>query len=84
LIDSLKEKGIAFDEVLLHVGLDTFAPVNEENVEEHAIHREWCQVSAATAEHIRRTKQAGGRIIAVAPPPCVPSNPLHVLCRRQS
>lgn len=65
LIDSLKEKGIAFDEVLLHVGLDTFAPVNEENVEEHAIHREWCQVSAATAEHIRRTKQAGGRIIAV-------------------
>jgi S-adenosylmethionine:tRNA ribosyltransferase-isomerase len=48
LIDSLKEKGIAFDEVLLHVGLDTFAPVNEENVEEHAIHREWCQVSAAT------------------------------------
>lgn len=65
LIDSLKEKGVAFDEVLLHVGLDTFAPVNEENVEEHAIHREWCLVSAATAEHIRRTKQHGGRVIAV-------------------
>ncbi len=65
LIDSLKEKGVGFSEVLLHVGLDTFAPVNEENVEEHAIHREWCQVSAETAQRIRETKQAGGRVIAV-------------------
>jgi len=65
LIDSLKEKGIGFEEVLLHVGLDTFAPVNEENVEDHAIHREWCQVSASTAERIRQTKRAGGRVIAV-------------------
>ena len=65
LIDSLKEKDVDFSEVLLHVGLDTFAPVNEENVEEHAIHREWCQVSAETAQRIRETKQAGGRVIAV-------------------
>lgn len=65
LIDSLKEKGVDFSEVLLHVGLDTFAPVNEENVEEHHIHREWCQVSAETAQRIRETKQAGGRVIAV-------------------
>ena len=65
LIETLKEKGIGFEEMLLHVGLDTFAPVNEENVEEHAIHREWCQVSAATAERIRQTKENGGRIIAV-------------------
>ncbi|MHB8808226.1 MAG: tRNA preQ1(34) S-adenosylmethionine ribosyltransferase-isomerase QueA [Anaerolineaceae bacterium] len=65
LIDSLQKKGVGFVEVLLHVGLDTFAPVNEENVEEHAIHREWCQVSAETAQRIRATKQAGGRVIAV-------------------
>jgi len=34
-------------------------------VEEHHIHREWCQVSAATAQRIRETKQKGGRVIAV-------------------
>jgi S-adenosylmethionine:tRNA ribosyltransferase-isomerase len=65
LIQSLQKSGIGFAEVLLHVGLDTFAPVNEENVEEHHIHREWCQVSAATAQRIRETKQKGGRVIAV-------------------
>jgi len=65
LIDSLKEKGIQFAEVLLHVGLDTFAPVNEENAEDHAIHQEWCQVSEKTVRAVRETKQAGGRVIAV-------------------
>ena len=65
LIGSLKEQGIGFAEVLLHVGLDTFAPVNEANVEEHHIHREWCQVKEETARRIRETKQAGGRVIAV-------------------
>jgi len=65
LIQSLQKSGIGFAEVRLHVGLDTFAPVNEENVEEHHIHREWCQVSAATAQRIRETQQKGGRVIAV-------------------
>jgi S-adenosylmethionine:tRNA ribosyltransferase-isomerase len=65
LIQSLQKSGIGFAEVLLHVWLYTFAPVNEENVEEHHIHREWCQVSAATAQRIRETKQKGGRVIAV-------------------
>lgn len=65
LIRSLKAQGVQFTEVLLHVGLDTFAPVNEENVEDHHIHCEWCQVSEETANCIRATKQAGGRVIAV-------------------
>ena len=65
LIQSLKEDGIGFTEVLLHVGLDTFAPVNEENVEDHHIHREWCQVSEKVVEQIRETKRKGGRVIAV-------------------
>ncbi|HAF61402.1 MAG TPA: tRNA preQ1(34) S-adenosylmethionine ribosyltransferase-isomerase QueA [Anaerolineaceae bacterium] len=65
LIHDLQEKGVGFTEVLLHVGLDTFAPVNEENVEEHHIHREWCQVGQETVQRIRETKQRGGRVIAV-------------------
>ncbi len=65
LMQSLREKGVQFAEVLLHVGLDTFAPVTEDNVEEHVIHREWCQVNEDVVRRIRETKQAGGRVIAV-------------------
>jgi S-adenosylmethionine:tRNA ribosyltransferase-isomerase len=39
--------------------------VTEENVEEHVIHREWCQVNEDVVRRIRETKQAGGRVIAV-------------------
>jgi len=65
LIRSLKSGGVGYAEVLLHVGLDTFAPVREENVEEHPIHREWCQVSEETVRQVRATKRGGGRVIAV-------------------
>jgi S-adenosylmethionine:tRNA ribosyltransferase-isomerase len=47
------------------VGLDTFAPVNEENPEEHKIHSEWCELSQETANLINQTKRSGGRVIAV-------------------
>lgn len=65
LMDELKQAGIGLAEVTLHVGLDTFAPVTEEDVTEHQIHTEWCQLSPETAELINQTRQAGGRIIAV-------------------
>ena len=54
LMNHLKSKGIQFAEVTLHVGLDTFAPVTEENAEEHLIHREWCEVTKDTADMINR------------------------------
>ncbi|MEJ2757629.1 MAG: tRNA preQ1(34) S-adenosylmethionine ribosyltransferase-isomerase QueA [Anaerolineales bacterium] len=65
LIASLKEMGIGMAEVTLHVGLDTFAPVTEEDVTEHHIHTEWCQLSAETANQINRTRAVGGKIVAV-------------------
>ena len=65
LIQDLKAKGIGFAEVTLHVGLDTFAPVTEEDVREHIIHTEWCQLTPETAEAVRAAKAAGGRIVAV-------------------
>ena len=65
LLDHLKELGVGLAEVTLHVGLDTFAPVTEENADEHVIHTEWCEVTADTAKQINAAKAAGGRIIAV-------------------
>jgi S-adenosylmethionine:tRNA ribosyltransferase-isomerase len=65
LIESLKKQGIAFVEITLHVGLDTFAPVNEENPEEHKIHTEWCQVTQEIADKINHLSRQGGRVIAV-------------------
>ncbi|MCE1252934.1 MAG: tRNA preQ1(34) S-adenosylmethionine ribosyltransferase-isomerase QueA [Anaerolineae bacterium] len=65
LMERIKNKGVHFAEVTLHVGLDTFAPVKEDDPGEHQIHTEWCEVTAETAEQINRTKREGGRIIAV-------------------
>jgi S-adenosylmethionine:tRNA ribosyltransferase-isomerase len=65
LINELKTRGIGFAEVTLHIGLDTFAPVNEENAKEHVIHSEWCSLSAETAAAVNSTRHAGGRVIAV-------------------
>ena len=65
LIEKLEEKGIKFARVTLHVGLDTFAPVTEEDPLEHRIHTEWCELNELTADLINKTKAAGGRVIAV-------------------
>ncbi|MBC7876990.1 MAG: tRNA preQ1(34) S-adenosylmethionine ribosyltransferase-isomerase QueA [Anaerolineales bacterium] len=65
LLDMLKEKGVKIAYVTLHVGLDTFAPVTEENPEEHKIHTEWCELSQETADLINETKRTSGRVIAV-------------------
>jgi S-adenosylmethionine:tRNA ribosyltransferase-isomerase len=65
LMDELQGKGIGLAYVTLHVGLDTFAPVTEDDPAEHIIHTEWCELPAGTAETINRTRQSGGRVIAV-------------------
>lgn len=65
LMEKLREQGIRFAEVTLHVGLDTFAPVTEDDPGEHKIHTEWCELNAETADQINATRRAGGRIVAV-------------------
>jgi S-adenosylmethionine:tRNA ribosyltransferase-isomerase len=65
LIDQLKAQGIQFTEVTLHVGLDTFAPVTEDDPEQHQIHTEWCEVPPATVDAVSKVHHAGGRVIAV-------------------
>lgn len=65
LITELKDKGVNFATITLHIGLDTFAPVTEEDPHEHKIHTEWCQVTPEVVKLINRTHANGGRIIAV-------------------
>lgn len=65
LISQLKNMGVNFAEITLHVGLDTFAPVTEEDPQTHLIHQEWCELNAATADLINETKANGGRVVAV-------------------
>ena len=65
LIAELKEQGVKFAEVTLHVGLDTFAPVHEQDPQEHDIHTEWCRVPSETVHAIHQARQAGGRVVAV-------------------
>ncbi len=65
LLDRLERAGILRVDVTLHVGLDTFAPVNESDPETHAIHTEWCQLSPLSAERLNEVRARAGRIVAV-------------------
>ena len=65
LIDQLITQGIKFILLTLHVGLDTFAPVTENDPRLHAIHTEYCRLTTETAQVINNTRRSGGRIIAV-------------------
>ena len=65
LLEKIQNKGVNIVNVTLHIGLDTFAPVHEEDPHDHVIHKEWCQLSESTAHAINQTRSSGGRIIAV-------------------
>jgi S-adenosylmethionine:tRNA ribosyltransferase-isomerase len=65
LIDEIRAKGIKIITLILHVGLDTFKPVDEEDPRQHHIHTEWCRVDEAAALAANQTRREGGRIIAV-------------------
>jgi len=70
LLDELKDKGVDIQFITLHVGLGTFRPVKEENIEDHLMHSEFCVIPSCTAEAIQRTKRSGGRVIAVGTTSC--------------
>ena len=65
LMDALRAKGVQIEEVLLHVGLGTFKPVDEENIEDHEMHTEFYDISEETAARINKAKEEGRRIISV-------------------
>lgn len=65
LISQLKDNGVEFADVLLHVGLGTFLPVKEDNILDHKMHSEYYSVSARSAEKINQARADGKRIVAV-------------------
>lgn len=65
LIDKLKKRGVIFETVTLHVGLGTFSPIREENIEKHKMHSEFAEISAKTAKAINKAKSENRRVIAV-------------------
>jgi S-adenosylmethionine:tRNA ribosyltransferase-isomerase len=62
---ALRDRGVLFETLTLHVGLDTFKPVETERVADHAIHSEWARLTPEAARRINEAKLAGGRIVAV-------------------
>ena len=70
ILDALRQKDVNIGYVTLHVGLGTFRPVKAENIEDHVMHEESYSISGRTAELINRTKQNGGRVIAVGTTSC--------------
>ena len=65
LLDRLAARGVERAEIVLHVGPGTFLPVKVDEVERHRVPAEVYEVPAATAEAIRRTRDRGGRVVAV-------------------
>ncbi|GAB4503164.1 MAG: tRNA preQ1(34) S-adenosylmethionine ribosyltransferase-isomerase QueA [Anaerolineales bacterium] len=65
LLASLQTAGVKVTYVTLHVGLDTFAPVTEEDPRQHKIHTEWCELPAETAEAVNAARRGGRRVVAV-------------------
>jgi len=70
LLDRIEEKNIKVCYVTLHVGLGTFRPVKEDEIEDHPMHSEFCIISEETANAVNETKKNGGKVIAVGTTSC--------------
>ena len=65
LIEKLKDMGVEFATVLLHIGLGTFRPVKEENILDHEMHTEYYEIDEENAEKINKATREGRRVICV-------------------
>jgi S-adenosylmethionine:tRNA ribosyltransferase-isomerase len=65
LLEALEARGIESGHVTLHVGAGTFQPVRVDELSEHRMHSEWLNVGARLVEQVRRTRERGGRVVAV-------------------
>lgn len=70
LLDRIAAKGVRECFVTLHVGLGTFRPVKEDEIEDHDMHSEFCIVPEETARVINETKASGGRVVCVGTTSC--------------
>ncbi len=65
LMERLKEKGINFAFITLHVSYGTFKPVKSENIEEHRVDPEYVKIPKETVQKIKETKERGKKVVAV-------------------
>ena len=65
LLSDIKQRGVEFGQVTLHVGAGTFQPMRAESLAEHRMHSEWLNVGAELCAQVARVRAAGGRVIAV-------------------
>ncbi|RUO40083.1 tRNA preQ1(34) S-adenosylmethionine ribosyltransferase-isomerase QueA [Aliidiomarina taiwanensis] len=65
MLQALREKGVHFAHVTLHVGAGTFQPVRVDNILEHKMHSEYAEVPTEVVQAIAEARQRGGRVIAV-------------------
>ena len=70
LLQTIQDMGVSICYVTLHVGLGTFRPVKAEDIQDHEMHSEFCQISQETADTINRTRANGGRVICVGTTSC--------------
>jgi S-adenosylmethionine:tRNA ribosyltransferase-isomerase len=65
VFNRLRQQGIGWTFVTLHVGLGTFQPIQVEDFLQHRMHREWGQLPVETVQAITTCRAAGGRVVAV-------------------
>lgn len=70
LMKQIEDMGVKLCYVTLHVGLGTFRPVKAEDILEHEMHSEYCEISAETARIINETRANGGRVVCVGTTSC--------------
>ncbi len=70
LLSQIEAMGVRVAYVTLHVGLGTFRPVKEEEIEGHPMHTEFCVIPERTAQIVNETKRSGCRVISVGTTSC--------------
>jgi S-adenosylmethionine:tRNA ribosyltransferase-isomerase len=65
ILEELRGRGCEVMPVTLHVGLGTFRPVKVDDLDQHPMHEEWCEVPAATAEAVTRARARGAPVVAI-------------------
>jgi len=70
LLEKIAAMGVGIGYVTLHVGLGTFRPVKEDDIESHEMHSEYCVIPPETADLINRTRAGGGRVVCVGTTSC--------------
>lgn len=65
MLARITDRGVALARLTLHVGLGTFRPISVERLEDHVMHAEWYRLPPEAAATLNRTREQGGRIIAV-------------------